>query len=628
MELSDIGGGIKDVTADPSSPYYIGPIGHDHTSGDDIRAEVTREVDDEIAKGWLGDVVTPLVRDETIQRRYEQRIVAVRDGVDDGVELRDHGTPPRSLWDNATHRQMLDTISSNADSAAIAVTSEEWVRLGKELTEHQQNLAAAINDSLSDWQGDGGDAARKHLAAVGQWLGNTAKGATLTGRQQEIHSQALNETQKQMEANPPVEFDVQAANAHLVTITDPVVYAQQATLDLQTMQQSELARQQAARIMNQYDDTVAGATITPAFTAPPKLGDTTAQSTTLHKVPEKPAFTRNTVPDVGTPEESVRMRSTTAADAQTGAGAGEVDAALAAAQQNPAALPTGTSVPALDTGAPGAGVGGVGNPALNAPGTSVPSGSTGQVEVPKLSTPDLPSGDTGGFGGGTVQNHGSVPDLHIPDSTVASSAVDPSTSTSGGSVPRTPTIGYSGGINGDSIASRLGGPTAPGNPLPGLDTGSGPAGTPLGGTGGKIPGGSGGVGASGLKGLGGGAGGGAGGSGLGGAGGVPGIGSGTGAGGARLGAGGAAGASGAAAAAEEAAAARGAAGAPGAAGRAGTPAAGGMAPHGGGKGQGGEDKEHRVASYLEGDPDLFEGADVVAPPVIGEWKKPKKEEKK
>ncbi len=86
-ELSGAGAGIQDVTADPGSPCYIGPIGHDHTSGDEIRAQVTREVDDE------------------------------------GVEIRDHGGAPSSVWDNASHEDMLRVINDNADSAAVTVTS-------------------------------------------------------------------------------------------------------------------------------------------------------------------------------------------------------------------------------------------------------------------------------------------------------------------------------------------------------------------------------------------------------------------------------------------------------------------------------------------------------------------------
>ncbi|MGW4832061.1 hypothetical protein ACWEOG_31050, partial [Amycolatopsis japonica] len=70
----------------------------------------------------------------------------------------------------------------------------------------------------------------------------------------------------------------------------------------------------------------------------------------------------------------------------------------------------------------------------------------------------------------------------------------------------------------------------------------------------------------------------------------------------------------------EAAAARAAA----SGGKPGTP--GGMGPMGGmapgaGKGQGQDDKEHKVADYVESDdPSFFAADEVVAPPVIGDWK--------
>lgn len=546
MALSAPGSAFDDITEDPNSPYYIGPIGSEVSSGDEIRAEVTKQVDDEIAKGWLGDVVTPLARDQEIQDRYEEQISNARQGLHEGLEMRDNATAPSTAWDNATHEQMLSAINDNADSAAVAVTSEEWVRLGNELTDHQQNLAEAISDSMSDWQGAGGDAARQHLAGVGQWLGTTAKGATLTGRQQEIHSQALNETQKQMAANPPVQFDVQAANAHLQTITDPVVYAQQAQLDQAAVQQQEAARQQAARIMTQYDQTVASATTTPAFPAPPKLAGRSATTATL--------------PSGG-----------------AGAGAGQLTGA---------GMPGGVETPG-GLAAAAAGAGGVSGGGANVPGlgsgdysaAGTPLGTSGSAggSVPGLSGVDYPGGSSTGAG--------SIPS--IPDSTLPSSVTGTDLSSTNSGSTRMPTIGYPGGINGDSIASRLGGTATPtGTPLGGLDS--------LGGTSGL-------GGASSVKGLGGG---------------------GAAAGGSKLSAGAS---SGAGAAAEEAAAGRGGAGTAGAAGRNGTPGTG-MGGHGG-RGKGEEDKEHRVADYLEGDPDLFEGGQVVAPPVIGVWKKSKDKKK-
>ncbi|WP_235022306.1 hypothetical protein [Amycolatopsis alkalitolerans] len=554
MDLSAPGSAVDDVTQDPNSPYYIGTVDSTAASGDEIRADATKEIDDEIAKGWLGKAVTPQERNQAIQRLYEQKISSARQGLHDELEMRDHGTAPHTLWENATHPQMMSAITDDADSAAVAVTSEEWVRLGNELTEHQRNLAGAINDSMSNWQGAGGDAARKHLADVGQWLGTTATGATLTGRQQEIHSQALNEAQIHMAANPPVQFDAQAANARLQTITDPMTYAQQAQADQTTLRQQQAARQQAARIMTQYDQTIGQATGTPAFPPPPKLAGDTARTSSLP--------TGSAGPGSGTGRRPLMAGSGAAAG-----GAGEIPA------QGGAGSPGNTPAGA---GAPGLGGGGF------SPNGS-PSGSPGgNVDIPNL--PGSGS-TTGGSGGG-----GSIPSL--PDSTLPSSYTGTGISSApGGGTPNLPTIGYSGGVNGDSIASRLGG----GPPLTGIDpiTGNPISAAGLGGAGGL-------GGSSGLKGVGG-------------AGGVKGIGGGAG-GGSKLGGGTSSGAS--AAAAEEAAGARG--GAAGTAGKAGTPGASGMGAGRGGKG--GEDKEHKHADYLEGEPDLFEPEQVVAPPVIGDWK--------
>ncbi|GHF79251.1 hypothetical protein FHX82_003358 [Amycolatopsis bartoniae] len=568
MAITPPGGFFHDITENPDSPYYVGPIGSAVSSGDDIRAEVAREVDDEIAHGWLGDVVTPLQRDQEIQRRYEEQISQSRQGLDHGLELRDNGNAPSTVWDNATHEQMVEALTENADPATVAVTSEEWVRLGNDLTEHQQNLASAIADSLSDWQGSGGDAARRHLASVGQWLGTTAQGATLTGRQQEIHSQALNEAQKQMAVNPPVQFDTQSANARLQALTDPVAYAQQAQLDLAALRQQQAARQQAARIMSQYDDTVASASTTPVFPAPPKLAQLTARSAVL-------------------PRSSTTPQSETA-----------VTPRLAADRQ----LQPGTVA-----GAPSD----VDGQAARFSGSSGTTGGELPLSASGYSGGATSYGGSGGYGG-------SVPE--IPDSTLPASVTGTdlsSTTGTGTGSGRVPTIGYSGGINGDSIASRLGGTAVPtGNPLEGIGSIGG-----TGGIGGSSLGGIKGVGGIGEtagtagKGLGG-----IGGSG--GSGGVKGIGGGGGAGaGNRL-----AGGIGSGAAAEEAAAARSGAGAAGAAGRNGTSGAG-LGGHGG-KGKGEEDKEHRIADYVEGEPDLFEAEQVVAPPVIGDWKKNKTDKKK
>lgn len=276
-----------DITEDPSSPYFIGPKHGPAPTGDEIRAEVVAQVDHDIADDdfWVSRLLRGILRDSEIQRLYAARIAGSR--ADAGLELRPDPGAPVTLWDNATHEEMVSAISTDADPWAAGVTAEEWVGLGNELTLHQEFLAGAINDSLANWSGQAGDAARTGLAELGRWLGTTAQAATLTGRQQEIHSQALNETQRLMAANPPVTYSPTDAAAHLATITDPVAYAVQLTEDATAAVRQQAARDQAARLMTQFDQTIAAAAATPYFAEPPSLTEAGAPTALGSTAPAK-----------------------------------------------------------------------------------------------------------------------------------------------------------------------------------------------------------------------------------------------------------------------------------------------------------------------------------------------------
>ncbi|MGW3966618.1 hypothetical protein ACWED2_42850 [Amycolatopsis sp. NPDC005003] len=622
---------LYDVTADSSSKYYVGPLTTDKSpSGDQIREMATRQVDDEIRRGWLGPVVDPVLRDKKIQELYQQHLNDAKHGLDEGLTMRETGGAPRTLWNNASHEQMNEAITQDANPATVAETSEEWVRVGNDLGTHQKTLADAINASTSNWQGGAGDAVREHLAGVGKWLGATAQGATLAGRQQEIHSQALNETQRQMAANPPVQFDLQSTNQRLMSMTDPVQYAAAAGEAMQTYRAQQAAREHAAQIMTQYDETIGGAVATPRFPAPPKLPTATATRQNvvarggagaggdvqplLARSPLDPAAT-------GTPIDAN-------AAALGGAGAGGAGAGIpgdgsggsgfsgsgipgaggSGSGFSGSGIPgggsgfSGAGIPGGGSGAGGAGGAGFTPPNFDAPGTpgggnfsgagipgsSLPNfddstsssgftpsgipggGGTGGSGFTPPSIPNIP--DISGGGGGSVRGGSPIPGFTPP-------GIDPITglptgagglNTPGGA--KMPTIGRGGGINGESIASRLGG----------LGGGGGGGGS-LGGIGGSGAGGSG-----------------AGGAGLRGAGNLSG------------------GAASGAAAEAEAAAARNAMSGRGAAGAAGAPGMGGM---GAGKGKKEDDKEHKSADYLESDdPNFFAGEQAVAPPVIGDWK--------
>ncbi|MBB3051609.1 hypothetical protein FHS23_002638 [Prauserella isguenensis] len=603
-----------DVTMDSSSPFYVGEITDKAESGHEFR-DVAEAVSEIFPFSALGDAFT--------QGLYEGFLTRDRAGMDEGLEIRQTGEIPRTVWDNASHEQMVETLGTGADSAAVAETSEEWVRAGNELTLHQQAVADAINDSMGDWRGEGGDAAREHLAGVAKWLGETAQGAVLTGRQQQVHSQTLNETQKQLDANPPMPFSAAEANRRLAGIDDPTAYAMAAQQEMQAMGESEARRGQAARIMSQFDDTVGGAVDMPLFSPPPALADPRAAASpgaaaagAAPATPAEPSGVADADSLTAGGQEFPPVAGTVppadgafAGDGAAGTGAvGDGGAGPAGSGVGGLPLsarvgggesfsswdaPGDVSFPPAAPDGPDVRQRGAESFVPNSPAGPGEGGSPFSATAPHLAegggesfpsqgvprdvsygsgvadVPNVPQGG-GSFAPGPVD----VPDVDRSGTGTSSYAPatfdSPDLRPSGGNPP-----GWSGSVNGD-IGSRLGGATGA---------------SPGGGIGGVLAGGSGGAGAGGRG---------------------PATGSGS------WSAGGSAGGAGA----------QYVSGGASGGGTAGSGAAGGMAPGmGGAAGRKGEDdKEHRVAGYLEDDEDVFAPEQAIAPPVIGDWENNKNED--
>lgn len=574
---------LYDVTADRSSTFFVGPMVGDHKSGDELRAEAIAAIDNVTGPpGGFLDLLLGPVKNTFTQAVYQAKLEASRQELTGNVELRAPGEPPRTMWENASHEQMVAVISSNADSSAVAVTSEEWVRLGNDLSDHQESFGKAINSSLGDWDGMAGDAARRHLAQVATWLGGTAEGAVLTGRQQEIHSQALSETQRVMADNPPVPFSAPEANARLAQITDPAQYAMQFQTELDTFNQQQAARGQAAAVMQRYDETVGGAAVTPRFTAPPSLLRATRVSAPLQGTTADPLTVRRNA-SAGTPADAEMLTRQNLPAGTTAAGYGTPSNSLPAANL-PGVTAQGTpSLPSAHSPA-----------AFTAPnGVTAPSGvvAPGAFTPPTAQhLPTAPSGYGGNVPGNTTTpstfTKPTIPTSPFGEAEPTTRILPKNRPTS--SNPNTPNLPVLPGRGPGGVPPVTGGLPGGGNG-PGVNR-FGPGSMPGGGPGGIPGGGAPGAGAAGRGGFG------------------PMGGAGAGAGGAASGVAGGA---------------QGGPGAPGGAGGArglgsgGSPMGGGGAP--GGRSRGEDDDEYQGASYLEGDAEIFAPGEVVSPPVIGDW---------
>lgn len=651
-------------------------------SGDEISAEVTNTANQVTGPpGRFLDQLLGPVNDNLIKPAYQDRAMNSRTGLGASVELREPGEGPKTLWANASHDQMFEIINSNADSSAVAVSSVEWVRLGNDLSHHQQTLGRAITDSPGDWQGDGGDAARTYLTEVAKWLGSTADGAVLTGRQQEIHAQALDETQKAMAGNPPVPFSAPEANARLSQIVDPVQFALQLSAEMDTFNRQQAARDQAAQVMHQFDETIRGSVTTPKFSPPPSLHTASTATTFFRNAADPTGHEPNLAPAGGaTPERYDRVRDGGVPDGSAPIGNGVPGGGVPGGLDAPdggapdgnvpfAAGLSGGGVPG-GTGPDGsvpfaAGLSGGGAPGGTGPGGGgfVPNGVGPGAPVPggsAVSRGSFPEGGVlgGSFPGGGIPGGGSggpdAPSIPPLPDFKPSTGMGPSGLTgSAGFTPPPPNVpelptgatvpsGFSGAV-GNAPGAGYVPPTFSGLPRTAQDgerttrlptgqqgrptvpnlPGGGPAGGGLPGVGGRGFGPGGGVppsiGGSGVPG----------GPRIGAPGSIPAVPGSSALGGAPGGGapggrgfgpmGGSGGAVGAIPG--------GTPGGPGASGGSapGTRGPGSSgAPMGGGRGAGtgggqGDDMEHQVASYLEGDSELFAPGQVVSPPVIGDW---------
>ncbi|MBE8523444.1 PPE domain-containing protein [Amycolatopsis sp. H6(2020)] len=328
-----------------------------------------------------------------------------------GLELRPATGVPVTVWENVSHERMTAEVSANANPSAVAESAQEWLRIGEELQQHERALTRAIEESRADWQGAGGTAARRHLTAVARWLGTTARGATLAGRQQQAQAQALEEVRRRMAANPPVEFSAEAANARLQGITDPVEYARQLAEDTRVRTAQEAAHAEAVRIMGEFDRALGQAVVTPFFTPPPELPGVSVRSglgwggDSVAGVVGSPVERLAGAPVAGVPGSPVERPAGAPVAGVPGSPVERpAGATVAGLSGSPVERPAGVPVAGVPgtpverpAGVPVAGVPGVPveRPA-GAPPDSVAAAAAGPGSVPPVPQPPVASGAGGG----------------------------------------------------------------------------------------------------------------------------------------------------------------------------------------------------------------------------------------
>ncbi|MBW4716384.1 hypothetical protein [Saccharothrix obliqua] len=215
---------------------------------------------------------------------------------------------PEAHYPGIPHQQLYDSVHEEVDPGQVDEMGTTWTRVGNTLTAFHEAIAKAITDSEDDWRGEAGDGARRALAALGNRAGETGVSAQLAGTLFTQQARALTDAKNSVP--PPAEpFDVEAANARLMSITDPARFAAQVAADRALFEQQQRDHQEAARVVETYDRTVAQtAAAQPAFAPPPPeqqqqqvSAESTARSGTDDHAPVRP-MSHDTTKSAGTEE--------------------------------------------------------------------------------------------------------------------------------------------------------------------------------------------------------------------------------------------------------------------------------------------------------------------------------------
>ncbi|MFC3893208.1 hypothetical protein ACFOWZ_17170 [Lentzea rhizosphaerae] len=182
---------------------------------------------------------------------------------------------PDAHYIGIPHQQLHDSVSNGGDPGAIGEISDIWTQIGNELATFNDDVAAAIGDSETNWTGKAGDGARQALANMGNRAAETGTAAQLAGTLFTQQARALSDAKNNMPPPPAQPYNAAASRERLMSITDPIQFVQQAAADKAAFQQQQADHEQAARAVETYDRTVAQtAAAQPAFApeppAPPK----------------------------------------------------------------------------------------------------------------------------------------------------------------------------------------------------------------------------------------------------------------------------------------------------------------------------------------------------------------------
>lgn len=222
--------------------------------------QADRRVDDGTRGSWLLGPFAPVLRrlhEDAATVLYDHKLPGEVAGLKQGLEMRAAPGFESHDYEAFSHPQLHQMVTQGVDPGAVGEMGDTWLKIGNALTSFQDDIARTLARSETSWQGTSGDRARQAVASLGNRGAQAGQAAQLAGVVMHQQSAALATAKNSMPPPPSHPFDAHVAEQRLQTVTDPIAFASQAAADQQAFNQQKAAHQEAARVVKEYDTTVA-----------------------------------------------------------------------------------------------------------------------------------------------------------------------------------------------------------------------------------------------------------------------------------------------------------------------------------------------------------------------------------
>ncbi|MET0235748.1 MAG: hypothetical protein ABW224_13980 [Kibdelosporangium sp.] len=204
------------------------------------------------------------------ERNLHKKTESQGDRLREGAEYRPLGDVPSPNYLGYSHEALKAMVEGRNDPGQVGTIGSSWTKLGNAFVELSDALVKSVTKSASEWQGASADKARTFTGQLGDWFNTVAQGAQLAGNRLTAKAQLAADIRNSLPA--PVGFSMSDALQQANQQTDPAAQQQAMAQIRQNAAVQQAAHQQAAEMVEKYDNALIDYAATmPAFAAPPTM---------------------------------------------------------------------------------------------------------------------------------------------------------------------------------------------------------------------------------------------------------------------------------------------------------------------------------------------------------------------